>query len=770
MFILAHYRLSMKNGKAGGAVANFQYNMGIGKYSYKENEIITSFHNIPEWAESAADFWEKYSLEDRANSSYKKIELSLQDELSMEENLKMLNEFIEKNIGKDFYYSVAIHDKESNEKGIQNTHAHIMICKRKEDGIKRTPEQFFKRYSSKHPETGGALTDNKYWKNKQTLLNMRENWEQIINNCFEKNNIKKRVSCQSLKTQREEALKNNEFEKAEMLNRPAQNIEGYILKKDEKDLTDKEKEKIEEYNDIKEYRSLKELVYSLELQKAEYELAELEKENIVKEKELKNGNIFAEIFDNAQNLFMMSIEKKSLEEKLSNDELLRKSAIRELNKEYGEIELKIDVLSKDKNFNFDEINNLQNKLEEIENKTSDEKIKKKGIEIASILHNKLNNLFFAEQKLEVLVTESISNLGAIANSEKFYNEYQYNNWEMNYIALKDKEREIDKITVKLENIKNELNEKQLNTYTYNSLTKGEYSKLKNDLDNIEERLFNHHDKAMSNEEHSYLSQRKKVLETKIANIKKEYSKGDGKNKFIRRKYSIKNKYYEKFLNLKDEFEKTKMEISYLKNNILAIPHEKEKEFQERYRENRLDIENRTLKSKLYKIKVNKKQLELKLTDTSLEKLALNKLTEGKYEKLLKDYSNLLLEEKNATDVSQLTSIKFEIENLEKQQKELLSNIDNKSFYLIKNAYSKKIKAELYQVEREIKITENKIAKNEEVINRKSDFRGSYKKLKDFSINNVKAELGKILYTGDINTNDDMDKWERQIKREMDFSR
>lgn len=126
--------------------------------------------------------------------------------------------------------------------------------------------------------------------------------------------LKKEVSCQSLKTQREEALKNNEFEKAEMLNRPAQNIEGYILKKDEKDLTDKEKEKIEEYNDIKDYRSLKELVYSLELQRAEYELAELEKENVVKEKELKNGNIFAEIFDNAQNLFMMSIEKKSLEE------------------------------------------------------------------------------------------------------------------------------------------------------------------------------------------------------------------------------------------------------------------------------------------------------------------------------------------------------------------------------------------------------------------------------------------------------------------------
>ena len=341
---------------------------------------------------------------------------------------------------------------------------------------------------------------------------------------------------------------------------------------------------------------------------------------------------------------------------------------------------------------------------------------------------------------------------------------------MNYIALKDKEREIDKITIKLENIKNELNEKQLNTYTYNSLTKGEYSKLKNDLDNIEERLFNHHDNAMSDEEHSYLSQRKKVLETKIANIEKKYSKGEDKNKFIRRKYSIKNKYYENFLNLKNELEKNKMEISYLKNNILDIPHEKEKDFQDRYRENKLNIENRTLKSKLYKLEVNKKQLKLKLTDVSLEKLALNKLTEGKYKKLLEDYSNLLLEEKNTTDVSELTSIKLEIKSLEKQQRELLSNIDNKSFYLIKNAYSKKIKSELYQVEKEIRITEGKIARNEEIINRKSDFRGSYKKLKDFSINNVKAELGKILYTGDINTNDDMDKWEKQMKKEMDFSR
>ena len=71
---MAHYRFCMKNGKALGAVANFSYNMGLEKYSYKEDEIVESFHNIPEWAKSPYDFWEKYSQEDRANSSYKKLE------------------------------------------------------------------------------------------------------------------------------------------------------------------------------------------------------------------------------------------------------------------------------------------------------------------------------------------------------------------------------------------------------------------------------------------------------------------------------------------------------------------------------------------------------------------------------------------------------------------------------------------------------------------------------------------------------------------------
>ena len=52
-----------------------------------------------------------------------------------------------------------------------------------------------------------------------------------------------------------------------------------------------------------------------------------------------------------------------------------------------------------------------------------------------------------------------------------------------------------------------------------------------------------------------------------------------------------------------------MKVSFLKNNILTIPEEKEKEFKGIYANRKVDIENTSLKSKLYKLEVQKQQLE-----------------------------------------------------------------------------------------------------------------------------------------------------------------
>lgn len=764
---MAHYRLCMKNGKAWGAVANFSYNMGMGKYSYKENEIVESFHNIPEWAKSSYDFWEKYSQEDRVNSSYKKIELSLQEELSFEENKKMLYEFIKKNVGDNYYYSVVIHDKESNEKRIQNTHAHIMICKRLEDGIKRNPEQFFKRYNSNSPEKGGALTDNKYWGKKQTLINFREDWENIINKYFEKNNIKKKVSSKSLEKQREEALKSNDLKKAEMLDRPPVNIDGYILKKDEKDLTDEEKEKLELYNDISEYKSLKELVYSLEIEKKELE--ELEKLNNEKIDKLQRGkSLFGDIFVSMENLFMVSIEKNILEEKLNNEEILRKEAIREIDKNFKDIELKIDLLRKDIPINYDAIEKLESKLESIEEKISSADLECRISILKNNLKNDIDKLSMNESNLEFKLNNDISAIGETPENIKLYNDYQYKNWENNFLILKETEKEIYFLEEKLNKTRAELKDKQLNFYTYNSLSKGEYRKILNKIDDIH-RILDDENKNITSYQATDMHNNLKILRSKLNNIESQYKRGDSKNKFIRRKYSIKNKYIEKYTQQKNELEKMKMKVSFLKNNILTIPEEKEKEFKEIYANRKVDIENTSLKSKLYKLEIQKQQLENNISDSSLELMSLNKMTDGKYGELVKKYEDLIILEKTVTDTKVLSDIKNKMNSLEIERKNLLSSLNKKTYIAVKGAYFKKYKSAIFKVEKSILNIKDKITKNDVLKEKKSAFRGSLNSLKNFTPGFVKAELGKVLYTGNINTHDD-DKWEKQMKKEMDFSR
>ena len=739
----------------------------MGKYSYKENEIVESFHNIPEWAKSSYDFWEKYSQEDRVNSSYKKIELSLQEELSFEENKKMLYEFIKKNVGDNYYYSVVIHDKESNEKGIQNTHAHIMICKRLEDGIKRNPEQFFKRYNSNSPEKGGALTDNKYWGKKQTLINFREDWENIINKYFEKNNIKKKVSSKSLEKQREEALKSNDLKKAEMLDRPPVNIDGYILKKDEKDLTDEEKEKLELYNDISEYKSLKELVYSLEIEKKELE--ELEKLNNEKIDKLQRGkSLFGDIFVSMENLFMVSIEKNILEEKLNNEEILRKEAIREIDKNFKDIELKIDLLRKDIPINYDAIEKLESKLESIEEKISSADLECRISILKNNLKNDIDKLSMNESNLEFKLNNDISAIGETPENIKLYNDYQYKNWENNFLILKETEKEIYFLEEKLNKTRAELKDKQLNFYTYNSLSKGEYRKILNKIDDIH-RILDDENKNITSYQATDMHNNLKILRSKLNNIESQYKRGDSKNKFIRRKYSIKNKYIEKYTQQKNELEKMKMKVSFLKNNILTIHEEKEKEFKEIYANRKVDIENTSLKSKLYKLEIQKQQLENNISDSSLELMSLNKMTDGKYGELVKKYEDLIILEKTVIDTKVLSDIKNKMNSLEIERKNLLSSLNKKTYIAVKGAYFKKYKSAIFKVEKSILNIKDKITKNDVLKEKKSAFRGSLNSLKNFTPGFVKAELGKVLYTGNINTHDD-DKWEKQMKKEMDFSR
>ena len=59
-----------------------------------------------------------------------------------------------------------------------------MFCERLQDGIERTPQQFFKRYNSKDPSKGGARKDNTGKTPQQRELEIKEQrlrWQEMAN-------------------------------------------------------------------------------------------------------------------------------------------------------------------------------------------------------------------------------------------------------------------------------------------------------------------------------------------------------------------------------------------------------------------------------------------------------------------------------------------------------------------------------------------------------------------------------------------------------------
>ena len=157
-----------------------------------------------------------------------------------------------------------------------------------------------------------------------------------------------------------------------------------------------------------------------------------------------------------------------------------------------------------------------------------------------------------------------------------------------------------------------------------------------------------------------------------------------------------------------------------------------------------------------------------MSEVLFEKYALNKLTNGEYDKLFKEYSNLLVEKNKTGDND--GSIQEKLDELENTQKKLISKFTLKDISRLKTAYHKRYSREIGKVKFRAENVKRRIDRNEKLLNSKPQFKGSYHNLKNFSRDNVKAELGKILYTGNINISSSDDVWAKQMKKELDFSR
>lgn len=117
---------------------------------------------MPEWArDEPAHFWQAADAFERANgSTYREIEIALPRELNEAQRLALVRDFVKQETGDKHAWSFAIHNPKASIDGGEQPHAHIMMSQRVNDGIERSPEQYFRRYNAKFPARGGARKDS----------------------------------------------------------------------------------------------------------------------------------------------------------------------------------------------------------------------------------------------------------------------------------------------------------------------------------------------------------------------------------------------------------------------------------------------------------------------------------------------------------------------------------------------------------------------------------------------------------------------------------
>ena len=272
---MAIFNISVQPAKNRSPIERYDYVLRIGKYSPENNKdkyddfLYGENINMPSFSQKDPRyFWECSEVYERANANlFRTVDFSLPSELTDEENIELATKFAEELFGESYVYSLAIHSKPSNDPEKRNIHCHIMFCERELDGIERGEEHFFKQANSKNPSLGGAKK-NVEWKQYKKLYYIRQTLETAINEKLKEKNLEL-VSCKSLKAQREEAIAEGNFLKAEMLDRPAIN-----LKKEYIDYAPDSEEKTKNMNFFqycKEIKRIKEKEFKLKSENFEEE-------------------------------------------------------------------------------------------------------------------------------------------------------------------------------------------------------------------------------------------------------------------------------------------------------------------------------------------------------------------------------------------------------------------------------------------------------------------------------------------------------------------
>lgn len=321
---MATNHFALKYGKTGYAKMHAEYILREGRYAWSrkaEELVYKESGNLPQWAkEDPLHFWNTADNYERINGrAYYEFEIALPNELSYEQNIKLVQEIVQKHIGPDKAYTFAIHDKHASlEPWNKNVHAHIMFCERINDN--RPEQKFFLRYNDRYPRRGGARKDDRFTgrqgKGAVTITSLRHDVANLVNSHLTLNGFPDvKVDYRSIREQKAAAQLANDTAAYEKLqNKVREEHLGPKLtssyKKAIQKLSESEKEFyfLEVADDKTRQTFIAKTVKSLEAELAALgqEYARLEKLgkdiaefNITAQKELEKADYFASYADAA---------------------------------------------------------------------------------------------------------------------------------------------------------------------------------------------------------------------------------------------------------------------------------------------------------------------------------------------------------------------------------------------------------------------------------------------------------------------------------------
>ena len=565
---MAIYNLEM-DVSSNGATSKYDYNAREGIYSKGsrgEEIVYKESANMPNFAkDNPRFFWTcAESFERVGGNQYRKIEFSLPHELTDEENIKLAKTYIEKLLGSDYVYSLAIHKKKSRDGEVDNIHCHLMFSERKLDGVERAYNKFFNQ------PTGGGLRKERMWWNRSTLYTVRETWEEVLNQKL-KENGHPLVSSKSIEKQREEAIKNGDFLLADSLDRPPVHMDGKVLQMFENNPNSAilyESKDYEVFQLICELKRLKEELYKIKV--ADLQVIENAKEKTSEtktEKENLNAILLTEInrhkTDSQPNQLRDIVITELIGEKYSS--LVERFNTLQNEKPSG---IKSIFIKWDKENEYKKIKETLSGLETPEMKEKialrENILRSENENKITLLDNQLNTLNVGVDDINIKIQPfEITSLNtSLIDYEKPVENEEIASEMLLFNSVLERDIMKQNLLKTLENIEVKAEPKNLETMILQSLTNGKYVEYKTEVLRTKAELLN----ATTEEQKEHLKDKQKFLEKFFSDLETP----DMKSKIIAKTDQVLKKYEETHTRLSQEFESLDKSTLSLKEAIEGL--------------------------------------------------------------------------------------------------------------------------------------------------------------------------------------------------------